>query len=70
MRSGARVAPDPTHSAAEQRLIAVGRTAEGRRVFVAFCFRGARVRPISARDMHAREIARYEAAQGADDDYR
>lgn len=26
MRSGPRVAPDPKHSAAEQRFIAVGRT--------------------------------------------
>jgi uncharacterized DUF497 family protein len=61
--------PDPKHSAAEQRFIAVGRTDAGRAVFVAFCWRGARLRPISARPMHAREVARYEAAFGADDDH-
>jgi uncharacterized DUF497 family protein len=68
MRTGARVAPDPVHSLREQRFIAIGRTPAGRHVFVAFCFRGARVRPISARYMHAREIARHEAAQGSGDD--
>ena len=60
MRNGARVAPDPVHSVVEQRFIAVSRTAEGRPVFVAFCWRGARLRPISARYMHAREAARHD----------
>ncbi|MBP7001341.1 BrnT family toxin [Amaricoccus sp.] len=69
MRTGARVAPDPAHSLSEQRFIAIGRTPAGRPVFIAFCFRGARVRPISARYMHAREIARYEAAFGSDHDH-
>jgi uncharacterized DUF497 family protein len=68
MRSGPRVAPDPVHSLAEQRFIAIGRTEAGRHVFVAFCRRAGRVRPISARYMHAREIARHEAAKGARDD--
>ena len=49
MRPGARVAPDPAHSLTEQRFIAIGRTPAGRPVFIAFCFRGARIRPISAR---------------------
>jgi uncharacterized DUF497 family protein len=70
MRNDPRVAPDPVHSLTEQRFIAVGRTATGRYVFVAFCWRGGRIRPISARFMHAREIARYEDAQGAGDDDR
>lgn len=52
-RGAVRVAPDLRHSTAEQRFIAVGRTAAGRPVFVAFCFRmieGARlIRTISAR---------------------
>jgi uncharacterized protein len=68
MRTGARVAPDPAHSLSEQRFIAIGRTAAGRPVFVAFCFRGATIRPISARYMHAKEVLRYEAAFGSDDD--
>jgi hypothetical protein len=47
--------PDPAHSLSEQRFIAVGRTPAGRPVFIAVCFRGVRIRPISARYMHARE---------------
>ena len=31
-----RIAPDPKHSAGEDRLIAVGRTTTGRPLFVAF----------------------------------
>ncbi len=34
-----RIAPDPKHSADEDRLIAVGRTSTGRPVFVAFTIR-------------------------------
>ena len=68
MRTGARRAPDPVRSLTEQRFIAVGRTAAGRAVFIAFCWRGGRIRPISARYMHAREVAKYEEAQGAGDD--
>jgi uncharacterized DUF497 family protein len=57
---GARVSPDPAHSMAEQRFIAASRNAAGRAVFVAFCWRGNRLRPISARYMHAREAARHD----------
>ena len=57
---GARVAPDPKHSGTEQRFIAIGRTSEGRPVFIAYCWRGPNLRPISARYMHEREVARYE----------
>ena len=59
-----RIAPDPKHSADEDRLIAVGRTSTGRPVFVAFTIRtknGQRlIRPVTARYMHAQEIAAYE----------
>jgi uncharacterized protein len=59
-----RVAPDRRHSGAEDRLIAVGRSSEGRALFVAFTFRirgGLRfIRPISARYMHRKEIEDYE----------
>ncbi len=58
------VAPDPAHSHFEDRFVAVSRTAWGRPLFVAFTFRtvaGRRfIRPISARYMHQKEIARYE----------
>jgi len=58
------IAPDPKHSANEDRLIAVGRTSTGRPVFVAFTIRtknGRRlIRPVTARYMHPKEIAAYE----------
>jgi uncharacterized DUF497 family protein len=59
-----QVAPDMEHSANEDRLLAVGRTATGRGLFVAFMFRMVdgtfRIRPISARHMHRKEIDEYE----------
>jgi uncharacterized protein len=65
LASGPSIAPDPKHSLSEQRFIAIGRNAAGRPMFVAFTLRrrGRRslIRPISARYMHAKEIARYEA---------
>ncbi len=59
-RAGPRVAPDPVHSVAEARFIAIGRAGSGRPAFVAFCWRGDMIRPISARYMHDREVRRYE----------
>jgi len=57
-------APDPAHSAVEDRMIAVGRTAQGRALFVAFTLReklGHKlIRPVSARYMHKKEIEAYE----------
>lgn len=59
-----RIAPDPKHSADEDRLIAVGRTSAGLAVFVAFTIRTKNkrrvIRPVTARYMHAKEIAAYE----------
>ncbi|HEX6441346.1 MAG TPA: BrnT family toxin [Stellaceae bacterium] len=67
LRGDPQIAPAPRRSLTEERVIAVGRTSEGRPVFIAFTFRmrdGARlVRPISARYMHAKEIERYEATR-------
>lgn len=60
------VAPDPMHSVLEQRFIAVGSMPDGRPAFVAFCWRGAKIRPISARYMHAREVRRYENRPNSD----
>jgi hypothetical protein len=61
---GPRIAPDPKHSVDGDRLIAVGRTNTGRAIFVAFTIRtkGRRrlIRPVTARYMHAKEIAAYE----------
>jgi len=59
-----RLAPDPKHSEAEDRLIAVGRTKAGRPVFVAFTLRTkdkrSLIRPVTARYMHAKEVEAYE----------
>lgn len=49
LANGSRIFPDPAHSDEEERFIAVSRTAEGRAVFIAYCWRGPAVRPISAR---------------------
>src|SRR5579859_6249707 len=58
------IAPDPKRSMEEDRLIAVGRTSTGRPVFVAFTLRTKNqrrlIRPVTARYMHAKEIAAYE----------
>ena len=63
-RSHPAVAPDVRHSAAEDRLLAVGRTAAGRALFVAFTFREKAgkhlIRPVSARYMHGKEMEAYE----------
>jgi len=55
------IVPDATHST---RIRALGRTSAGRLIFLVFTIRlkGGRrvVRPISARYMHAKEVASYE----------
>lgn len=60
---GPRITPDPKHSADEDRFIAVGRTG-GRPAFVAFTIRTKNkrrlIRPVTARFMHAKEVAAYE----------
>ena len=63
--ASARVAPDLLHSQQEKRYIAVGRNQSGRAMFVAFAIKQAqgslhRIRPISARFMHKKEVQRYE----------
>jgi len=57
-RSTPRIAPDLKHARLEDRLIAVGRTAQGRPLFVAFTIRERfgqpTIRP-GERPLHARE---------------
>jgi|SRR6516225_9180939 uncharacterized DUF497 family protein len=59
------IAPDPKHSQDEDRMIAIGRTSAGRPLFVAFTLRTKNrrrfIHPVTARYMHAKEIAAYEA---------
>jgi uncharacterized DUF497 family protein len=58
------VLPDAAHSQSERRFRAIGRTEEGRGVFIVFAFRDkgdeVLIRPISARYMHQKEIEAYE----------
>jgi uncharacterized DUF497 family protein len=58
------VRPDAAHAGGEERFQAVGAGRGGRRVFLVFTIRlreGRRlVRPISARYMHRKEVARFE----------
>ncbi len=56
---GARFAADPVHSLTEQRFIAASCTEQGRPVFIAFCWRDGKIRPISARYMHRKEAKRH-----------
>jgi uncharacterized protein len=60
------VFPDPAHSQLEERFKAVGRTDNGRHVLIVFTLRTRQartlIRPISARFMHAKEVAHYEEA--------
>ncbi|MBM3534403.1 MAG: BrnT family toxin [Alphaproteobacteria bacterium] len=56
--------PDDAHSGRERRYRAIGRTQTDRHVFIVFTLRssadGRRIRPISARFMHRKEVAHYE----------
>lgn len=62
-RGAPAVFPDPAHSGTETRLRAIGPVGAGRFAFVVFTLRpggdGVRIRPISARWMHRREIEHY-----------
>ena len=61
---GIMVLPDAAHSQDEQRFRAIGRSEEGRMIFAVFTLRRRdgelRIRPISARYMHKKEIEHYE----------
>ena len=58
------IIPSAADSGQESRFCAVGKTGNGRRVFLVFTLRrkGEKqlIRPISARYMHKKEIASYE----------
>jgi len=62
LRGYPAVMPDPHPD--EPRMRAIGKTQQGRYVFLGFMIRDAGhetlIRPISARYMHAKEIAHYE----------
>ena len=58
------VSDDQDHSQKEPRFLAIGRSAKGRPMIVAFTFREKDgvpcIRPISARYMHEKEAKKYE----------
>jgi uncharacterized DUF497 family protein len=58
------VFPDPKHSGVEERFIGIGKTDDGRSVFIAFTLRrrgqSLLLRPITARYMHRKEVDHYE----------
>lgn len=66
-----RIAADHRHSVDEDRFIAVGRI-KGRPVFVAFTLRvkdkRRLIRPVTARFMHAKEVAAYEEESSTAED--
>jgi uncharacterized DUF497 family protein len=65
------LAPDPAHSDAETRFLAIGRGGGPRPIFVAFTLREGSgetlIRPISARYMHRKEVDRYEQGTASPD---
>ncbi|MEP6869810.1 MAG: BrnT family toxin [Novosphingobium sp.] len=66
-----RLAPDVVHSTAETRFLIIGNGGGPRPIFVAFTFRRShsetRIRPISARYMHRKEIEHHEQAAARPD---
>jgi uncharacterized DUF497 family protein len=73
-RGPVAVFPDPAHSRHEERFKAIGKSDDGRSIFVVFTLRTRRgrtfIRPISARYMHQREIDYYEKEASALKDRR
>lgn len=54
------VLPDKKHSQAEKRHIALGKTQEGKKLFVIFTLKSKKIRIISARRMHKKEVLKYK----------
>lgn len=55
-----RILPDRKEHGAETRYNAVGQGDDGRHLFIVFVVRDGKIRSISARPMHKKEVARYE----------
>jgi len=54
------VIPDIKHSVLEDRFIAIGNTLIQKNLFVVFTMRNEKIRVISARRMHGKEVKKYE----------
>ena len=57
------VLTDIKHSQKEKRFIALGKTQNAKQLFVVFAIRKEKIRIISARMMHKKELQKYEKAQ-------
>jgi hypothetical protein len=57
------ITKDTAHSATEDRYRVLGKTDEGRVLFLAFALRGDKIRVITARDVNKRERKAYEEAK-------
>ncbi|EKD86748.1 MAG: hypothetical protein ACD_37C00159G0001 [uncultured bacterium] len=57
------VLPDTKHSKAESRHIALGKSQDGKSLFAVFTLRDKKIRIISARKMHKKEVLKYEEAK-------
>ena len=57
------VVPDVRHSQTESRYIILGRTFEKKSLFVVFTIRKEKIRIISSRKIHKKELNKYEKAQ-------
>lgn len=51
---------DKVHSRAEDRYILLGKTKQGRLLYIVFTIRRAKIRIISARDINKKEVSLYE----------
>lgn len=54
------VIPDEKHSEVEERSAIVGKSKERRKLFVIFTWRKGKLRIISVRRMHKKEVERYD----------
>ncbi len=57
------VIPDVKHSQKEPRYILLGKTFEKKKLFIVFTIRKEKIRIISCRQMHKKEVEKYEGSQ-------
>ena len=60
INEGSNVIPDIKHSQKEDRFIILGKSTDRKNLFVVFTMRGSKVRIVSARRMHKKEVEKYE----------
>ncbi len=59
INDGSFVIPDIKHAQVEERFIIVGQTLNKSNLFIVFTLRNKKVRVISARKMHKKEVLKY-----------